>query len=69
MAVPDKFTLAIEPFYGMPPKAMECRFRWRINKPNLTLGFKILRLERIIFDSIRAAGDIIAEETGVPVLY
>ena len=67
--VPEKFTLKVPIFLGMPDQAITCRFRWKIARPSLALGYSILGLDRKLSDAIRAAGDIINEELKTEVLY
>jgi len=65
--IPDEFVIRVSAFVGMPAMDVTCKFRYRFRKPHLNLAFVILRKKQIILDMVRATGDVIGTDTGIPV--
>jgi uncharacterized protein YfdQ (DUF2303 family) len=57
LEIPERFTIAVQPFLGVAPVTLQARLRWRIQDGNLRIGYARLRpdvAEREAFDRIRA---------------
>lgn len=67
LEIPEKFNLYLVPFFGMPPVSLECRFRYKIEKPTLRLSFTILRKAQCIVKMCSGAADVVGNDTGCPV--
>lgn len=69
MKIPNSFTVVIEPFQGVGQKAVEARFRYRINQGTLALWYELVRPDDVLeaaFDAIVA--DITTNVSPAPVL-
>lgn len=69
MKIPNSFTVVIEPFQGVGEKAVEARFRYRINQGVLKLWYELVRPDDVLeaaFDAIVA--DITTNVSPAPVL-
>jgi uncharacterized protein YfdQ (DUF2303 family) len=61
--VPESFTLALAPIYGVKPFNIGARFRYRINDGKLLLGLKLQRIEDVMATVVREIeGDIVLPE-------
>lgn len=69
IAVPEAFTLALAPFFGVQPFAIKARFRYRLADRKLMLGLKLQRVEDVIATVVKEMVTEIAAPEGVPVLY
>ncbi len=58
IAIPEVFTLAIAPFFGIDRYKVPARFRYRITDGKLTLAFKLQRSEDLMEQVL---GDILAK--------
>lgn len=60
IAIPDRFTLALQPFEGSSPYKITARLRYRIVEGQLRLGYNLDRPEDVIRE---AFGDIVTAVT------
>jgi uncharacterized protein YfdQ (DUF2303 family) len=58
VAIPDGFILALEPFRGVGLKQLEARFRFRIERGELTMWYELVRPD----DVLQAAFDELVEQ-------
>lgn len=58
IAIPETFTLALAPVFGLPAYRIPARFRYRIQDGKLTLGLKLQRVEDMMAQIIE---DVIAK--------
>ncbi|WP_327592496.1 DUF2303 family protein [Streptomyces chartreusis] len=68
IAIPETFVIALPPFEGADAYRMTARFKYRIDRGQLTLGFKLEQPEeraKAAFADVLAA---IAEGVGTPIL-
>jgi uncharacterized protein YfdQ (DUF2303 family) len=57
MAIPDTFELRVAPFIGDEPLAMTARLRYRLHGGKLDIGYRLMRPEQVVRDSL----DLMAE--------
>lgn len=51
LSIPDRFILGISPFEGSPGYRLQANLRWRIQGPNLSLGYVLIDPEKVIEDA------------------
>lgn len=64
LAIPDTFTIALQPFENGPAYKVQARFRYRITDGTLTLGYRLTRpqdVRKTAFDEVVAG---IHDDTG-----
>lgn len=54
VAIPEKFTIEVRPFYGAEPRTIECKLRYRLDRGELRIGYTIHRPEEILRDAFIA---------------
>jgi uncharacterized protein YfdQ (DUF2303 family) len=57
LEIPERFTIAVQPFLGVAPVTLQARLRWRIADGQLRIGYALLRPDVVMreaFDRIRA---------------
>jgi uncharacterized protein YfdQ (DUF2303 family) len=52
LEVPSAFTIRVAPFLGVPPADISARLRWRISDGELSIGYALLRPDRVRRDII-----------------
>lgn len=67
--VPDQFSLALSPFFGIAPFAIPARFRYRLQNGKLTLGLKLQRIEDIMVEIMKDIELNIALPEGAAKVY
>jgi uncharacterized protein YfdQ (DUF2303 family) len=67
--VPETFTLALSPIFGVRPFAITARFRYRIEDRKLKLGFKLQRVEDVMATIIRDIESEIVLPEGAAKVY
>lgn len=61
LAIPDRITLSLTPFYGADPRRVSARFRFRLNGGKLALGFIVDGLEEMLRGVVdQVAADVAA---------
>ncbi|MFE7128916.1 DUF2303 family protein [Streptomyces sp. NPDC057617] len=68
ITIPATLTLALKPFEGTEPYKVLARFKYRLDKGNLTLGFKIERPEDILAAAFADIRTLIDSDTEMAVL-
>ncbi|MFK5689577.1 DUF2303 family protein [Ornithinimicrobium sp. LYQ92] len=63
LAIPDKFSLALQPFERGEAYRVEARFRYRINGGNLALGYRLTRPEDVLRDAFDQVIEFVQGQT------
>lgn len=69
LQIPTDIVLAITPFEGVPTYEVKARFRYRINKNQLVLSYKLLEPERITRHAFDAVVETISAGFTGPVFW
>ena len=64
IAIPDTFTIALQPFEGGPAYKIEARFRYRIEGGTLALGYRLTRPKDVRKAAFTEVVDAISDDTG-----
>lgn len=68
MEIPSAFTVRLSPFRGTAPADISARLRWRITEGQLTIGYALLRPDRVRDDILAALVGSIRDLLDLPVL-
>lgn len=68
LTIPDTMRLALRPFEGAAPYDVTARFRYRLEKTELTLGFKLERPDDVLAAAFANIRDQIDSDIDQPVL-
>lgn len=64
LAIPDTFTIALQPFERGETYKVQARFRYRINGGNLVLGYRLTRPKDVLRDAFDQVVAKVGEDTG-----
>jgi uncharacterized protein YfdQ (DUF2303 family) len=67
LTVPETMEILVSPFFGCKPCIVKARFRYRVEKPRLTLGYKIIGRETLMREIIDRTSEQITDATELPV--
>ena len=67
VVIPEKITVALPFFVGTPPEQVEADFKFRLKDGQITFGYRLLGIDRMIRASALACANQIRTETQVPI--
>lgn len=60
--MPQAWTVAVEPYEGLPHQRFDCRLRYRVKDQALTLWYEIVDRDNVVLEARRAVSSKIHEE-------
>ncbi|MFA6568117.1 MAG: DUF2303 family protein [Victivallales bacterium] len=64
--IPDSMSLCIPVFQGMQKETIEADFVFRINSGNIVFGYRLIGIETLVQNAVKAAQETIHKETKLP---
>lgn len=61
LRIPDRFTIAVRPFFGVEARQVECRIRFRVSSDGLQIGYQMHRPDDVRRNAFAEVVDTVRE--------